>query len=256
MKPPGWRGSRRRGKTRTEALAKGPRAEAQITWRLHSSRPLSDEGRAMTDYNSPWKTVLERYFPAFLEFYFPAAHAGIDWSRGYALLDKELQKVARDSAMGRRWVDVLVRVTGRDGWRLGAGACRGAGSAQNGFRSADVGLQLPPVRPLCPAGGEPGGVGRTASSRVRRIRLRTLGLSNGFALPGVSLATYRARWAELDASANPFAVVTQTHLQAQETAEAVGARYGGQADAGAQSVPAGLYAAGYSGVCSGSSTGC
>ena len=61
----------------------------------------------MTDYDSPWKTVLERYFPAFLEFYFPAAHAGIDWSRGYTLLDKELQKVARDAALGRRWADVL-----------------------------------------------------------------------------------------------------------------------------------------------------
>ena len=33
----------------------------------------------MTDYDSPWKTVLERYFPDFLLFFFPAAHAGIDW---------------------------------------------------------------------------------------------------------------------------------------------------------------------------------
>ena len=42
----------------------------------------------MTDYDSPWKTGLKRFFPAFLEFYFPMAHAGIDWTRGYAFLDK------------------------------------------------------------------------------------------------------------------------------------------------------------------------
>ncbi|WP_200383189.1 hypothetical protein [Thiococcus pfennigii] len=49
----------------------------------------------MADYDSPWKTVLERYFAEFLAFFFPEAHAGIDWTQGYTLLDKELQKVVR-----------------------------------------------------------------------------------------------------------------------------------------------------------------
>ncbi|MEI2644505.1 MAG: hypothetical protein WBQ93_10360 [Candidatus Competibacter sp.] len=65
----------------------------------------------MTDYDSPWKTVLERFFPAFMEFYFPTAHAGIDWTQGYTFLDKELQKVVRDAKLGRRWTDSLVRVS-------------------------------------------------------------------------------------------------------------------------------------------------
>lgn len=69
----------------------------------------------MTDYDSPWKHVLARYFPAFLEFFFPAAYAGIDWTQGYTLLDKELQKVVRDAALGQRRADQLVRITGRDG---------------------------------------------------------------------------------------------------------------------------------------------
>jgi hypothetical protein len=47
------------------------------------------------DYDSPRKTVLERYFPDFLAFFFPDAHAGIDWTHGYSLLDKELQKGVR-----------------------------------------------------------------------------------------------------------------------------------------------------------------
>ena len=69
----------------------------------------------MTDYDSPWKTALERYFPQFMAFFFPEAHAGINWSQGHTFLDKELQKVARDAELGRRFADKLVRVRGLDG---------------------------------------------------------------------------------------------------------------------------------------------
>ncbi len=63
------------------------------------------------DYDSPWKEALERFFPQFLEFFFPDAHARIDWSRGFLFLDKELQKIVRDAELGRRFADKLVRVT-------------------------------------------------------------------------------------------------------------------------------------------------
>jgi hypothetical protein len=64
----------------------------------------------MTDYDSPWKEALERFFPEFLAFFFPVAHAAIDWARGYAFLDKELQQVVRDADRGRRVADKLVQV--------------------------------------------------------------------------------------------------------------------------------------------------
>ena len=67
------------------------------------------------DYDSPWKEVLERFFPAFLAWFFPAAHADVTWEHGYRFLDKELQKVVRDARLGRRWADKLVQVTTRDG---------------------------------------------------------------------------------------------------------------------------------------------
>jgi hypothetical protein len=66
-----------------------------------------------TDYDSSWKAVLERYFPQFLEFFFPQIHAEIDWQRGWEFLDKELQQVVRDAELGKRLVDKLVKV-----WRL------------------------------------------------------------------------------------------------------------------------------------------
>jgi hypothetical protein len=67
------------------------------------------------DYDSPWKTALERYFPEFMAFFFPEAHARIDWSAGYVFLDKELQQVVRNGELGRRFVDKLVQVRLLDG---------------------------------------------------------------------------------------------------------------------------------------------
>jgi len=46
-----------------------------------------------TDYDNPWKQVIEDFFPDFLEFFFPEAYAVIDWTRGYEFLDKELQQL-------------------------------------------------------------------------------------------------------------------------------------------------------------------
>ena len=42
------------------------------------------------DYDSPWKDAITRYLPDFMGFYFPDAHAEIDWSRPHRFLDQEL----------------------------------------------------------------------------------------------------------------------------------------------------------------------
>ena len=76
---------------------------------------MTEPNRILDDYDSPWKEALEYYFPAFCAFYFPLAYAGIDWERGYELLDKELQQVVRDAEIGRRYADKLMKVWRRDG---------------------------------------------------------------------------------------------------------------------------------------------
>jgi len=63
-----------------------------------------------SDYDSPWKEAIEVFFPDFMNFFFPVIHTAIDWSKGYQFLDKELQRVVRDAASGRRYVDKLVQV--------------------------------------------------------------------------------------------------------------------------------------------------
>jgi hypothetical protein len=40
----------------------------------------------MADYDDPWKEALSVCFEPFMAFFFPQAHAEIDWSRGYESL--------------------------------------------------------------------------------------------------------------------------------------------------------------------------
>lgn len=180
----------------------------------------------MRDYDSPWKNVLEWYFPEFLAFSFPAAHAGIDWTQGYTFLDKELQRVVRDATVGRRWADKLVRVTGRDGvqdWVLVHVEVQGEHKVDFAQRMFVYNYRLydryaRPVVSLAVLGEPlPEGGGQFGYERW--------GCRIGLSFPVVSLTDYRAHGAELDISRNPFAVVTQAHLKAQETANSESGRY-------------------------------
>jgi hypothetical protein len=104
---------------------------------------------AMADYDSPWKEMLDGYFPAFMAFFFPAAAAEIDWSRGYESLDTELQQIVRDAALGTRLADKLLRVWRRDGVeQFVLIHVEVQGAARSRLPQAHVRLQLPPVRPL------------------------------------------------------------------------------------------------------------
>ena len=66
-------------------------------------------------YDTPWKDILEGYLPEFMAFFFPDIDTAINWSRGYAFLDKELQSVTRDAEIGLRLADKLVQVWRKDG---------------------------------------------------------------------------------------------------------------------------------------------
>lgn len=67
------------------------------------------------DHDSPWKEALEYFFQPFLQLLYPDIHTAIDWSKAFVFLDKELQKITRNSRTGRRHADKLVRVCFRDG---------------------------------------------------------------------------------------------------------------------------------------------
>ncbi|CAK0777915.1 hypothetical protein CCP3SC15_5930002 [Gammaproteobacteria bacterium] len=52
------------------------------------------------DCDSPWKEILEYFFPQFMAFFFPVVYADINWSMGFVTLDKELQQIVRDATTG------------------------------------------------------------------------------------------------------------------------------------------------------------
>ncbi len=68
-----------------------------------------------TPLDTPWKQILESYFPQFMEFFFPAAYSQSDWNQGFEFLDAELQQITLEADTGKRIVDKLVKVYLKDG---------------------------------------------------------------------------------------------------------------------------------------------
>ena len=185
-----------------------------------------EEIQERSDYDSPWKEVLEIYFEQFMEFFFPTAHADIDWPRGYEFLDKELQKVVRESSLGRRYGDKLARVwllNGEETWVLIHVEVQG--QVEQAFderifvyhyrlfdRYQHKVVSLVVLADMQPA-WRPGHYG-----------YNLWGCEISFRFPAVKLHDYGARWDELTALDNPFATVVMAHLKAQETRRDEGQR--------------------------------
>jgi hypothetical protein len=150
---------------------------------------------------------------------FPDAHADIDWSRPVEFLDKELQQVAIEAETGRRYADKLAKVwkkSGEVGWVLVHVEVQGQPEEQFDRRVYTYNHRLFDRDNLLVAsfavltddndGWRPG-----------RFGYELWGCKVNFEFPTVKLADYRGRWAELEASDNPFAVVVMAHLKTRET---------------------------------------
>jgi len=174
---------------------------------------------SQADYDSPWKDVLDLLFEAAMEFFFPLAHAQIDWSRGYEFLDKELQKITADAAVGRRVVDKLVKVwlkTGQELWVLLHIEVQGQRETDFAWRVVLYHLRIldrfaAPVATFVILTDE------EKSWRPCEYRTELLGTELWLKFSTAKLLDYSDRWDELEQSHNPFAVVVQAHLTALRT---------------------------------------
>jgi hypothetical protein len=203
---------------------------------------MSDETTPPADYDSPWKEALAHYLPDAFALFFPAAHAAIDWSRPYDLLDKELQQVTRDADLGRRLADTLVQVWRRDGsdaWVLIHIEVQGQPERDFARRMFVYYYRIfdhydRPIMSVAILGDE------QADWRPTHFVQELWGCREELRYPVVKLLDWREREEELAASANPFAVVVRAYLAAQATVGAVEAR--GRAKLG---LIRGLYERGY-----------
>ena len=63
-----------------------------------------------TDYDSPWKTVIEKHFSECIQFYYPDLYTQIDWSHPPRFLDQELRQIALKDKNQLRRLDKLVEL--------------------------------------------------------------------------------------------------------------------------------------------------
>jgi hypothetical protein len=180
----------------------------------------------MADFDSPWKDALDFFFEAFLELFFPEAHADIDWSRQWESLDKELQQIAPDVEIGRRYVDKLVKVwlkSGEEQWVLIHVEVQMSDDGKFTWRMYVYNYRVfdkynKEVASFAVLGDD------NPRWRPHSFGYRRWGVEVEFRFPIVKLLDYAERRSELEESSNPFATVILAHLDTQETRHDQGER--------------------------------
>ena len=175
--------------------------------------------RRRINFDNSWKEVLERFYEYFMAFFFPDVHQEIDWNKGYQFLDQELSQFLEDAKLTHRLVDKLVKVwlkTGNEIWVLIHIEVQTQWEKEFSMRMFLYNTLIfhrfkKPVATLVILGDnsprwKPDNFGYT----ICRNKM-------SFQFSSVKLLDYRSRWAELEASTNPFAIITMAQLKAIET---------------------------------------
>jgi len=171
------------------------------------------------DFDSPWKEILELFFPQFMQFFFPDAYGEIDWTKGYKFLDQELQQIVHDAEIGPKRVDKLIEVylqDGQDAWVLTHIEIQGQKEEVfakrlyiYNYRLFDRYNRRVATLAVLTDGD--------AEWRPRQFAYELFKCRISLEFPMVKLLDYRERWAELETSDNPFAIVIMAHLETQIT---------------------------------------
>jgi hypothetical protein len=172
-----------------------------------------------TPLDTPWKQILEGYFPQFMAFFFPEAYRAIDWSKGFDFLDSELQQVTREAETGKLIVDKLVKVylrNGQEEWLLLHIEVQNQKEEEFSERVYIYSTRL--FDKFRRAVASFAVLGDTERHwRPQSFHQEALGSQHSFSFQIAKLVDYKERMEELATSDNPFAIVVQAHLTAQAT---------------------------------------
>jgi hypothetical protein len=178
-------------------------------------------------YDTPWKIALEHHFQDFMAFYFPQAHAKIDWMVPHEFLDKELQAITKHALVGTRHVDKLVKVQRLSGQEdrifihIEVQVAREKKFAQRMFtyhyRLFDR-YQRPIASMALLGDNDPNWM-------PQEFGYEALGCEIGFRYPVAKLVSFAAQQAALESNTNPFALVTLAYLHTRATATDMDRRY-------------------------------
>ena len=181
----------------------------------------------MAEYDSPWKNMLEDFFPQFLAFFFPSAAKEIDWPRGFEFRETELQKVSRDAAVGKLLVDKLIRVNrkARSDGRVHL-HIEIQGNRQGSFPRRVFHYYTRLAHLL---GGQVVSLVVLADMQPRwrpnRYETALWGQHLRWTFPMVKITDYLDEWEQLESDPNPFATVVRAHLKAKQTGRDIEDRY-------------------------------
>ncbi len=172
-----------------------------------------------TEYDSPWKDILEIYFEDFISFFFSYLHGEIDWTKNIEFLDKELRQVTRDATIGKRLVDALVkvyRINGEEYWLYIHIEVQNQPDSEFGERMYIYHYKIYdkfkcPIESLAILGDD------DMNWRPDHFMIRGIRTTSRFDFSIVKLLDYLQRWSELEVSHNPFATVVMVHLRTLET---------------------------------------
>ncbi|MDD4929473.1 MAG: DUF4351 domain-containing protein [Gallionella sp.] len=162
-----------------------------------------------------------------MAFYFSAAHAQIDWRRGYEFLDQELRAVVQDAELGKRFVDKLVRVSrlsGEEGWIYIHLEVQGNQQAEFAERMFVYNYRLydryrRPVASMAVLADE------SENWHPTSFGFDVLGCEHRLKFPTVKLLEFAGQEAQLQADENPFALITWAHLLTRATRRDMDARF-------------------------------
>jgi hypothetical protein len=172
-----------------------------------------------TPLDTPWKQILEGYFPQFMAFFFPEAYGAIDWRKGFDFLDSELQQVTLEAETGKRIVDKLVKVylrNGREEWLLLHIEIQNQKEEDFNERVYIYSIRL--FDKFRRAVASFAVLGDTDPHwRPQSFHQSALGSRHEFSFQITKLVDYKERVEELANSDNPFEIVVQAHLAAQAT---------------------------------------
>ena len=185
-----------------------------------------NEKRERADNDSPWKEILEAYFPQAIQFFFPQTAALINWERPHEFLDKEFQQIVREAELGRRYADKLVKVwqiQGEEIWLLIHIEIQAKSEGNFAQRMFSYNLRIfdkftkPAISLaiLCDA---------DSTWRPNQYSYNYPDCGLHFRFGTVKLLDYQNRWTELEKNDNPFATVVMAHLKTQQTIKQLGER--------------------------------
>lgn len=172
-----------------------------------------------TEFDSPWKEIIEFFFPQFMEFFVPGSEKVINWNKKIKFLDKEFQKITKESADKRRYTDKLVEVVLKNNekkWVLIHVEVQAQKEMEfsermfvYNYRIFDrYGIPVTSIAILAD---------NTASWNPEPFKYGMWGSSMGLDYIKTKLLDYKVQWSYLKKEENPFAIVVMAHLKALET---------------------------------------